>query len=89
MIYEKGEEFDELKNPKAMTEIISSNTSDTIALDYFGEKISFRKLNSMINSVSSQLNIQNGDIVIISMQNIPQFVISEFAVWKNAESCYL
>ncbi|AWR96070.1 AMP-binding protein [Acidianus brierleyi] len=66
-----------------MTEIISSNTSDTIALDYFGEKISFRKLNSMINSVSSQLNIQNGDIVIISMQNIPQFVISEFAVWKK------
>lgn len=83
MIYEKGEGFEELKNPKTMIEIISSNTSDAIALDYFGEKISFRKLNSMIDSVSSQLNIEKGDIVIIPMQNIPQFVISEFAVWKK------
>ncbi|BFI74519.1 AMP-binding protein [Sulfurisphaera ohwakuensis] len=81
MKYAKGEELEELKYPKPVTEMIPSD--DSIAIDYFGTKITYRELNLMIDSVASQLDINKGDVVIITMQNIPQFIITEFAVWKK------
>ncbi|WP_338598977.1 AMP-binding protein [Sulfolobus tengchongensis] len=73
--------------PKPQTYIISESITkykDKIAIDYFGKKLTYDELGRMINSVAYQLSpfIKKGDIVVLSTQNIPQFIIAEYAVWK-------
>jgi long-chain acyl-CoA synthetase len=77
----KGNELEAIKSPRPQSEILAPR--DEIAIDYFGTKISYRELYSMVKSVSSQLEIKKGDVVILSMQNIPQFIITEYAIWKK------
>jgi long-chain acyl-CoA synthetase len=81
-----GKYLDILNNPKTQNEILKdtlSKFSENIAIDYFNSKISYRELDSLSKSVSSQLEIKKGDVVIVSMQNIPQFIITELAIWRK------
>lgn len=52
----KGSELEAIKSPKPQSEILVPR--DEIAIDYFGTKISYRELYSMVKSVSSQLEIK-------------------------------
>ncbi|AGJ63587.1 AMP-binding protein [Saccharolobus islandicus] len=81
----KGKE--EFWEPKTQIDTINESVKlfkDRIALDYFGNKITFEELHRMANSIASQLSeyVKKGNVVIISTQNIPQFIIAEYAIWK-------
>ncbi|ALU32669.1 AMP-binding protein [Sulfolobus acidocaldarius] len=80
----RGEKLEELDNPFSIVKALEErSSSDHVAVSYFGRKISYRQLNYMVNSVSSSLDLEKGDVVLLSMQNIPQFIIAEFAIWKR------
>ncbi|BDC18833.1 AMP-dependent synthetase [Acidianus sp. HS-5] len=82
----KGEELSEIYNPKTQPKILEESASkygDNVAIDYFGNRITYNDLYLMVKGISSQLDIRKGDIVILSMQNIPQFIILEYAIWEK------
>ncbi|MEM0074807.1 MAG: AMP-binding protein [Conexivisphaerales archaeon] len=55
-----------------------------VALEYFDTSITYFTLYKYVNSIAAQLSsyVRKGDVVALSMQNIPQFVILEYAIWK-------
>ncbi|HPG39808.1 MAG TPA: long-chain fatty acid--CoA ligase [bacterium] len=56
---------------------------EKLALVYFGHKITYRHLNSLVTRFASglkSLNVNKGDRVIIALPNIPQFIIAYWAV---------
>ena len=57
-----------------------------LAIYYQGTKISFRKLNKLINRMSdilyNRLNIRQGDIVLVAQPNIPDVLILFYALNK-------
>ncbi|MEM3684907.1 MAG: class I adenylate-forming enzyme family protein, partial [Conexivisphaerales archaeon] len=55
-----------------------------VALEYFDTSITYFTLYKYVNSIAAQLSsyVRKGDAVALSMQNIPQFVILEYAIWK-------
>ncbi len=57
---------------------------DKFALSYFKYRLTYSELHSISDSVASQLSeyVKKGDTVAILLQNIPQFVIVQHAVWK-------
>ncbi|MER2600346.1 MAG: long-chain fatty acid--CoA ligase [Caldilineales bacterium] len=58
---------------------------DHPALHFKGSIISYQKLDQLSDQLANALialGIKKGDRVALIMPNIPQFVISEFAVWK-------
>jgi long-chain acyl-CoA synthetase len=57
---------------------------ERVALTYFGREISYSQLDAISNGVAAQLSpyVERGDRVAVIAQNIPQFVILEYAVWK-------
>ncbi|ARM75540.1 AMP-binding protein [Acidianus manzaensis] len=76
----------DVNNPIPQYEILKSTAQkhpENIAINYFGRKITYKDLLFFTDNVSSQLKIEKGDIIILSMQNIPQFVILEYAIWKK------
>ncbi|QGA68096.1 AMP-binding protein [Sulfolobus sp. E11-6] len=73
--------------PKTQVEVLEKSINefkDKVSINYFGTKITFQQLGMMVNSVASQLSeyVKKGDVIILSTQNIPQFIIVEYAVWK-------
>ncbi len=55
------------------------------AIYYFDKIISYNELDQMSDafaSVLKDLGIQKGDRVAVYLQNIPQFVIGQFGIWK-------
>jgi len=55
------------------------------ALYYFGRSLSFGELDRWSNALCAALQamgLKKGDRVIFYLQNIPQFVIAQYAVWK-------
>lgn len=79
----------ELEVPKEnMVEIFKTACSrhgSAPALYYFGQKISYQELDRWSDSLAAALQdmgFKKGDRVIFHMQNIPQFVIGQYAVWK-------
>ncbi|QXJ27553.1 Long-chain-fatty-acid--CoA ligase [Saccharolobus shibatae B12] len=73
--------------PKTQVEVLEESVNefkDKVAIDYFGTKVTFEQLGIMVNSVASQLSeyVKKGDVVILSTQNVPQFIIVEYAIWK-------
>ncbi|PSN94501.1 hypothetical protein B9P99_01675, partial [Candidatus Marsarchaeota G1 archaeon OSP_B] len=57
---------------------------DLPALKYFDRSISYAELEALVNGVAAQLSafVDFGDTVALCTQNIPQFVIAEYATWK-------
>lgn len=55
------------------------------ALYYFNQRISFQELNEMSNAFACgliELGMKKGDRVALYLQNIPQFVIAQYGIWK-------
>ena len=60
-------------------------TPRSAAIHYFDSTITYGELNSMANSLAAalaDLGVNKGDRVALDLQNIPQFLISQYATWK-------
>ncbi|MGD8293803.1 MAG: AMP-binding protein, partial [Desulfobacterales bacterium] len=58
---------------------------DHIALNYMGKKITFKKLDGLVNAFAralQELGIQSGDKVALCLPNIPQVLIANYAVFR-------
>jgi long-chain acyl-CoA synthetase len=57
------------------------------ALYYFDKVITYKELDEMSNAFACaliDLGIKKGDRISLYLQNIPQFVIGQFGIWKSA-----
>ncbi len=58
---------------------------DAPAIYYFDHMISYGEVNRLSDSLAvafRDLGLENGDRIILHLQNIPQFLISVYAAWK-------
>ncbi|QXJ33908.1 class I adenylate-forming enzyme family protein [Saccharolobus shibatae] len=83
----KGLSAEEVYYSKTQPDILEESVErykDKIAISYFSKDITYNDLLRMVRSISSQLSekIGKGDVVILSTQNIPQFIIAEYAIWN-------
>src|SRR5579875_833676 len=75
-------------DPKDVAALVSFLASeefpDKYALSYFKHRLTYSELDSISDSIASQLSeyVRKGDTVAILLQNIPQFVMVQHAVWK-------
>jgi long-chain acyl-CoA synthetase len=56
------------------------------ALYYFDRAISYMELDEMSDAFAcalKELGVKNGDRVSLYLQNIPQFIIGQFGIWKS------
>jgi len=63
----------------------AENFPQAPALHYFDSTLSYGELNSLASRMAAglaDLGVKKGDRVIIQLQNIPQYLISLYAVWK-------
>ncbi|NLA27742.1 MAG: long-chain fatty acid--CoA ligase [Firmicutes bacterium] len=61
------------------------NRGNMTAINYLGRKISFRELNSLVNSFAralSALGVKKGDKVATLLPNLPQMTIAVYAVFR-------
>jgi len=66
-------------------EVTSANYPNRPAVIFKGREINYRELNRLSDALASALaanGFKKGDRAVIYMVNIPQFVISCFAIWK-------
>ncbi|WP_371810298.1 AMP-binding protein [Acidianus sp. RZ1] len=82
-----GTENKEVYNFRTQPNILEESKNkygDNVALSFFKREITYGQLFNMVNGVSRQLSekINKGDVVILSTQNIPQFIIAEYAIWN-------
>lgn len=62
-----------------------SAQGDTPAIYYFGRSISYAELDSesdRLGAALQDLGLKKNDRVVCYLQNVPQFVIAQYAVWK-------
>ncbi len=62
-----------------------SRQSSRPAIYYFGSRLSYAEVDWWSDRLAAALQdmgLQKGDRVVFYMQNIPQFVIAQYAVWK-------
>jgi long-chain acyl-CoA synthetase len=62
-----------------------SRQSSRPAIYYFGSPLSYAEVDCWSDRLAAALQdmgLQKGDRVVFYMQNIPQFVIAQYAVWK-------
>lgn len=55
------------------------------AIHYFDGTITYDELNSMADSLAAALHdmgVRKGDRIVLLLQNVPQFLISQYAAWK-------
>ena len=60
------------------------------ALYYFDKVISYKELDEMSDAFAcalKDLGINKGDRVALYLQNIPQFIIGQFGIWKSRRNC--
>ncbi|MEY3721321.1 MAG: hypothetical protein RL618_1840 [Pseudomonadota bacterium] len=59
---------------------------DKPALDFYGQRMSFRQLQAEVDALAGYLQqscgVQRGDRVLLQMQNCPQFVIAFYAILR-------
>ena len=63
----------------------SDNYSSAIAIDFFGKKYTYAKLNRIVNKTAKglqKIGVKKGSKVAIMMPNCPQYIISFFAILK-------
>ncbi len=87
-LYPKGVPSD-LEIPSITAIDIFENTASkqpqATAIHYFDGTITYGELNSMADSLAAALSgmgIRKGDRVALDLQNVPQFLISQYAAWK-------
>ena len=71
-------------NVQILKRVCSQRGSEP-AIYYFGRSISFGEVDRWSESLAAALQdmgLQKGERVVFYMQNIPQFVIAQYAVWK-------
>jgi long-chain acyl-CoA synthetase len=64
---------------------VCSRRGSEPAIYYFGRSISFGEVDRWSDSLAvalQEMGLQKGERVVFYMQNIPQFVIAQYAVWK-------
>ncbi|MFQ6121672.1 MAG: class I adenylate-forming enzyme family protein [Dehalococcoidales bacterium] len=87
-LYPKGTPSDlEITNKTAIDifEDTASKLSQAPAIHYFDDTITYGQLNSLADSLAaalSDLGLSRGDRIVLSLQNVPQFLISQYAAWK-------
>lgn len=62
-----------------------SRQSSRPAIYYFGSPLSYAEVDwwsDRLAAALQEMGLQKGDRVVFYMQNIPQFVIAQYAVWK-------
>jgi long-chain acyl-CoA synthetase len=55
------------------------------AIHYFGQTLTYQQIDRLSDHLAAALQdqgLQKGDRVIFHLQNVPQFVIGQYAVWK-------
>lgn len=72
---------------KSQTEILKDRAKrfpDRPAMSYFGWRCTYLELDRLSDSIALQLSryLDDGDVVAVSLQNIPQFLIVQHAAWK-------
>lgn len=68
-----------------MFEDTASRKPQAAAVHYFDSTITYKELNSMADSLAaglSDMGVRKGDRVALDLQNVPQFLISQYAAWK-------
>lgn len=63
----------------------ASHDGSRPAIYYFGRSISFKEVDCWSDYLASalqDLGLKKGDRVVFYMQNVPQFVVAQYAVWK-------
>ena len=58
---------------------------DFPAVCYFDHAISYREVNRLSESLAAAFHdfgLQNGDRIIVDLQNVPQFLVATYAAWK-------
>jgi long-chain acyl-CoA synthetase len=87
-LYPKGIPSDlEIPNTTAIDifEGTASKLPQAPAIHYFDNTISYGELNSLADSLAAalaDLGVGKGDRIALDLQNIPQFLISQYAAWK-------
>ena len=64
---------------------VCSRRGSEPSIYYFGRSISFGEVDRWSDSLAvalQEMGLQKGERVVFYMQNIPQFVIAQYAVWK-------
>ncbi len=69
----------------ALFEESASHFPQAPALHYFDSTLTYGELNSLAKRMAAglaSLGVKKGDRVVIQLQNIPQYLLSLYAVWK-------
>ena len=62
-----------------------SRQPQAVAIHYFDSTITYGELNSLADSLAaalSDLGLEKGNRIALDLQNVPQFLISQYAAWK-------
>lgn len=73
-----------MKTQAKLFEEAMVNFGENTLLKYFGFELSYAKAGEMVDSLAAQMSqyVSKGDVVAVSIQNVPQFVLVEYAVFK-------
>ncbi|HOO47738.1 MAG TPA: AMP-binding protein, partial [Deltaproteobacteria bacterium] len=77
-------DFERITMPEALARS-ARDFPETIALIYMGKKITYRSLDSLVNSfakVLAGLGVGRGDKVALLLPNIPEVVIATYAAFR-------
>jgi len=80
----KALEYEKVTLSQALTRS-AKNFPNHTALNYMGKKISFKELDGLVNAFAralKEMGVQPGDKVALCLPNIPQAIISNYAVFR-------
>ncbi len=68
-----------------MQEVIERNGKNRPFIIYFGTVITYNDFEMYSNAIASQFSMycDSGDRIAIISENIPQYIIAQYAAWKN------
>ena len=77
----------EMTGATALDDFINSANSrpEAPAIYYFDHVISYGEVNQLSDSLAvafQDFGLENGDRIVLHLQNIPQFLITVYAAWK-------
>jgi len=68
-----------------MLDILNKNKKNKIFIKYFDSSITYNDFIEYVNGVAAQFSMycDKNDIIAMISENIPQFIICQYASWKN------
>ena len=67
-------------------EAVARRTPDTVAIDYYGSRLTYAELKRQVEALAGWLQqrggVKKGDRVLLYLQNSPQFIIGYYAVLR-------